>query len=407
MSNNDVLDAIVIGGGVAGLSCAWRLQRAGLSVKLFEAADQPGGHVRTIEDGGFRIEHGPHSLMASGDQVFAVAEEVGLTDQLTGTRPESGARFIARNGRLHAMPTSLWSFLTTRLLSFGAKLMLATEPLRLKRGRPDDSAATFFKRRFGAEAARVLAGAFISGVYAGDPEKLSARAAFALFWGFEQSHGSMILGALPYYRRRAAERKAAGLPARKGLYSFRGGLGRYPEAVAERLGESYLGGCPVTGIEREMSAWRVDTVQGCRHARSVVLAVPPREASELLAGQDQAMAQQLAGIPLAPVAVVHMGFHQRQEAIPEGFGFLVPRDEGVRSLGVLFPSRLFTDRTPQGGDLLAGFVGGVRWRSDGRRWYCLVHRVADGHVFLGGLPAARQNSQPPGHVSQRMDTTPD
>jgi oxygen-dependent protoporphyrinogen oxidase len=353
-------DVIVVGGGVAGLSCALRLQQAGLRVRLLEAGAIPGGNVATERVGEFLVELGPHSLMSSGDWVFQMAEELGLDEALEPTRPESGARFIARRGRIHAMPTGAWSFLTTPLLSFGAKLMLASEPLRIARGEPGDSAEEFFVRRFGAEAARVLAGAFISGVYAGDPAQLSAPAAFPLFWGFEQAKGSMILGSIPHYRQRAREREAAGITPRKGLWSFEGGLGRLPRRIAEALGEAYQGDTRVQGLGRDGEHWVLRTAAGEQRARAVVLAVPPPDAAGILADEDAPMAEELAGIPMAPVAVVHLGYLERQGAIPEGFGFLVPLGEGVRTLGVLFPSRLFDGRAPAGGDLLAGFVGGMK-----------------------------------------------
>ncbi len=360
MNGREPLDVIVVGGGVAGLSCGLRALQAGATVRVLEAGAEPGGNVRTqaVED--FLVELGPHSLMSSGDWVFQLAEELGLEDELTPTRPESGARFIARNGRLHAMPTGAWSFLTTPLLSLGAKLALATEPLRLRRGQESDSAATFFERRFGVEAARVLAGAFISGVYAGDPERLSAPAAFPLFWGFEKRSGSMILGSIPHYRRRASERRAAGITPRRGLWSFHGGLGRLPQALASALGDAYVGGHRVQAVSRRDGLWVVRGEQGSLLARALVLAVPPPDAAQLLPEGDAELAAELAAIPMAPVAVVHLGFRERQVAIPEGFGFLVPRGEGIRSLGVLFPSRLFEDRAPDGGDLLAGFVGGMK-----------------------------------------------
>ncbi len=358
--SEELLDVIVVGGGVAGLSCALRLQQAGLDLRLLEAGERPGGNVATERIGEFLVELGPHSLMSSGDWVFQLAEELGLEDALTPTRSESGARFIARDGRIHAMPTGAWSFLTTPLLSLGSKLMLATEPIRISRGEPTDSAEDFFVRRFGAEAARVLAGAFISGVYAGDPAKLSAPAAFPLFWGFEQAAGSMILGSVPYYKRRAREREAAGITPRSGLFSFDGGLGVFPRAEAEALGEAYLGGTAVHAAQRDAGAWVVHSDVGVLRARAIVLAVPPPDAARIVGDADPALSSELAAIPMAPVAVVHLGFRERQEAIPEGFGFLVPRGEGVRTLGVLFPSRLFEGRAPEGGDLLAGFVGGMK-----------------------------------------------
>jgi protoporphyrinogen/coproporphyrinogen III oxidase len=94
-------------------------------------------------------------------------------------------------------------------------------------------------------------------------------------------------------------------------------------------------------------------------APQLVIATPPREAARLLAGLDAVAAETVAATPMGPVAVTHLGFAKRVAAIPDGFGFLAPRGEGVRSLGILFASRLFGDRAPDGGDLLTAFAGGV------------------------------------------------
>ncbi|MBI4862884.1 MAG: protoporphyrinogen oxidase [Candidatus Riflebacteria bacterium] len=355
-------DTIVVGGGIAGLACAWRLHSRGVAVLVLEAQDRAGGNVRTETVDGFRMERGPHTFMASADDIFCLAEEVGVAGDAVPTRPTAEDRFIARGGELHAIPTGPWSFVTSRLLSLRAKLTLCTEPLRTGRGEPTDTAAQFFARRFGPEAARVLAGAFISGVYAGDPEKLSAPAAFPLFWGFEQESGSMVRGAMKYYRRRKVERLKAfgpGAVARKGLYSFRNGLGQLSAAVAARLGDRCRTGSPVRALGRESGGFAVCIDGATLNAPRVVVAVPPDEASRLLSPVDAALGELVSAIPMAPVAVAHLGFAARADRVPDGFGFLAPRGEGVRTLGVLFPSRLFEGRAPGGGDLLAGFVGGV------------------------------------------------
>jgi protoporphyrinogen/coproporphyrinogen III oxidase len=362
MLQADVCDVVVVGAGVAGLTAAVRLVGAGLDTVVLEAGQTPGGNVQTEEVQGFLLERGPHTFMASADAIFEIGEQVGASDALTGTRPEAEARFIARNGRIHAMPTGAWSFLSTSLLSWRSRFELATEPFRIERGQPDDTAATFFARRFGPEAARVLAGAFVSGVYAGDPERLSAPAAFPLFWGFEQECGSMIRGAMRHGRRRKAERKARGEsgPARKGLYSYSGGLGTFSKAAAAHLGDRVKLASPALSLERGPGGtWVVGTSHGAVAGRALVLAVPPGDAGALARGIDPELGDLVAGIPMAPVAVVQIGFRSRAAEIPEGFGFLVPRGEGIRTLGVLFPSRLFDGRAPEGGDLLAGFVGGV------------------------------------------------
>ena len=204
------IDAIIAGGGIAGLACAWRLHAAGKGVLVLEVDARAGGHVRTQRVDGYRLESGPHTFMGSADAVFALAAEVGLAGEIIPTMPAARTRYIARHGAIHAIPTGPVSFLTSKLLSFKGKLALAGEPLRTRRGDPTDTAQQFFERRFGPEAARVLAGAFISGVYAGDPARLSAPAAFPLFWRFEQESGGMIRGMVGHLKRRRAEREARG-----------------------------------------------------------------------------------------------------------------------------------------------------------------------------------------------------
>jgi oxygen-dependent protoporphyrinogen oxidase len=241
------------------------------------------------------------------------------------------------------------------LLSVRGKLRLLAEPLITRRGQIDDSAATFFTRRFGAEAARLLAGAFIGGVYAGDPARLSAAAAFPLFWEFEQQHGGLIRGAL--VRRWRQPRPLRSVRPAGALFSFKDGLGQLPTAFAAQLGAGYRGAAAVEAIERSANGWRAVTTLGTASASALVLAVPPDVAARLLAPLDPLLAELLAGVVMAPVAVVHLGFAKRLERLPEAFGFLAPRGEQVAALGVLFPSRIFEGRSS--GDLLAAYHGGM------------------------------------------------
>lgn len=352
-------DVVVVGGGVSGLTCAVTLLREGLDVVVLEADTVAGGNVRTLALDGYRVERGPHTFMGSADHVFDLAEAAGLSDQIVPTDPRANDRFIVRGGRMHAAPTGPLSFLSTRLLSLEAKLTLATEPFRPARQHPDDTAAVFFTRRFGREAGRVLAGAFINGVYAGDPTTLSARAAFPLFWGFERDHGSMIRGTFHHQRARAKARAATGKPRRRGLFSFAGGLGRLTEALAARLGERCLTGREVLAVWRENGTFTVRAADGVLAARRVVVATPPEQAARLLRDVLPEAGALVAATPMAPVAVVHLGFSKLCPGVPDGFGFLAPRGEGVRCLGILFASRLFNDRAPVGGDLLTAFLGGV------------------------------------------------
>jgi oxygen-dependent protoporphyrinogen oxidase len=356
-------EILVLGGGITGLACAWRLQQAGLDVHLLEARSELGGNLRTISENGFVMERGPHSFMASATDLFDLADEVGALGSLVPTRKEARDRFIVRSGRLHKAPLGPWSFLSTRLLSLGSKIRLASEPFRTRRrGHNEDTAADFFERRFGPEAARIIAGAFICGVYAGDPDKLSARAAFPLFWGFEQESGSMIRGAMHLGKKRKAERRAKNLPAknpRQGLYTFKQGLGHLSHCVARRLGSRCTTNAPADRVSLSQAGFVVHSKQREYRCRRLVVATPPGPAAALLKNMDADTSRLLASIPMAKVVQVHLGFSQRLPEVPEGFGFLAPPDQGVRSLGVLFCSRLAQGRAPQDGDLLCAFLGGM------------------------------------------------
>lgn len=352
-------DALVVGGGVAGLTAAFELARRGRDVLLLEAEAEAGGNVRTAARDGYLLERGPHSFLGSADRLFDLAGSLGILDRLAPARPAAANRFIVRDGVPRKAPSGLLSFLGTDLLGPRAKLRLVAEPLITRRGSPDDTAATFFARRFGAEAASILAGAFVNGVYAGDPDRLEAASAFPLFWSFEQEHGGMIRGALAHARRRRRERR--GLASRRGLYSFAGGLGVLTRALREALGPRCRTGARVTAVAppRDGRGYAASAAREVHDARALVLAAPPAEAGALLAAIDGKLGEAIAGVAMAPVATVQLAYAARLPSVPEAFGALAPRGHGTRALGVLFPSRIFGDRTPPGGDLVDIFLGGV------------------------------------------------
>jgi oxygen-dependent protoporphyrinogen oxidase len=351
----------VIGGGIAGLTAAFELRRAGREVLLFEAAAEPGGNVRTAARDGFLLERGPHSFLGSADRLFELAASLGLEDRLAPARAAAARRYIVRDGVPRLVPGGPLSFLTTDLLGPRAKLRLAAEPLFTRRGSPDDTAATFFARRFGADAARILAGAFVNGVYAGDPERLSAPAAFPLFWRFEQERGGLVRGGLAHARERRRLHKRAGTKPRRGLFSFEGGLGTLTRALAARLGPGCRTGARVTALAPAGAAggWVASVAGEAIAARAAVVATPPGAAGELARGFDAELAELLCGVRMAPVATVQLGYRRRLAGVPEAFGALAPAGHGVRALGVLFPSRIFGDRAPADGDLLEVLFGGV------------------------------------------------
>src|SRR5271167_3156111 len=233
MNTSPNASAVVIGGGISGLACAYRLRQLGVDATLLEASDRLGGLVGTVERNGFLFESGPQSFLDT-PVLIGLIRELGIEGELL--KADSHApRYILRHGRLHKVPMSPQAMLTSSLLGAGSRWRIFSEPLR--RTRPpggDESIADFVRRKFGHEILEYLVAPFVSGVYAGDPEKLSLRAAFPSLEEWERKYGSILRGAIK-------SRSAKGPAEEKGpppLCSFRKGLGALTQALAQELSAS-------------------------------------------------------------------------------------------------------------------------------------------------------------------------
>lgn len=348
---------IVIGGGISGLACAWTLKRAGVKVSVIEAFERVGGDLRTEKAEGYTLETGPHSWIPSADAVWSLIAEAGMEDAVQKASTLGDVRFVWRDGRLNPLPMSAASFIGSRILTIGGKLRLMIEPFIRGGASEEDTAEDFFRRRLGAEAVRWLIGPFVSGVYAGDPKELGARDAFPKMWSWERDAGSMIIGARRYMKEKA---KRPGYVKRRGLFTFKGGLCNLPDSLAADLGASVFTGEAARSLEKNADGWTVETESGKHEAGRIVLAVPPNTAAGLLGPVSQDAGDILAMMKMAPVAVLHLGIEDADAGfIPDAFGFLVPRGQGIRTLGVVFISKLYPDRAPEGRQLLTCFIGGV------------------------------------------------
>ena len=165
----------VIGAGIAGLACAWRLQRAGHAVDVFEREPAPGGRMRSERRGEFVVDRGAQFIASGYRNLHALARELGLEEKVHPVARSSNA--MLRGGEL--LPGDWGSpgaFLGSRLLSARAKLRLARLPLELWRHRkvldplrPERAAeldredlATWARRTVGEENLEYLLGPALS-----------------------------------------------------------------------------------------------------------------------------------------------------------------------------------------------------------------------------------------------------
>jgi oxygen-dependent protoporphyrinogen oxidase len=350
--------AIVIGGGISGLACAYHLQQAGIPVRVLDAGTRPGGVISTVEKNGFRFELGPQSFLSS-EPLLKLIDALGLKNELLHADSRA-PRYILFRGQLVPAPAPP-HLLTTRLLGARTKWRIFTEMFHhTNPPSTDESIAAFVRRKFGDELLDRIVAPFVSGIYAGDPEKLSLRASFPKLHEFETKYGSVLRGAMK-------SRPAKGA-LRSGLCSFRDGMETLPRALCARLGDALLSEASVTAVRHGKangnSSFEVDpTRNGHREtllASALIMAAPVNAASEILKGVSEQFASPFARIEYAPIAIVAAGYRRDQvRHAGNGFGFLVPRSEGKRVLGTVWNSSLFPGRAPENMACFTSFAGGA------------------------------------------------
>ena len=410
-------DVVVIGAGISGLVCAYRLKALGVDVALLEKPSRVGGVIQTRRVGGFLIERGPNSSQGT-EELVALVEELGISDDLVEGDPKAPA-YVYFNGRLHAVPSGVGAFIRTKLLSFAGKLRIFKEPfVPARRSQAEESVASFARRRIGHQAAELLVAPFVSGIYAGDAEQLSVQAAFPKLANLETGYGGLIRGTLAKAREARRARKSASAvldkaaPKRRRLCSFKGGMAFLPNTIASRLGEDLITECgelriadcgseelrigdfglrieesssgqisknpqspipnpqskenPQSEIGNRKSArFSVDfDRKGDHHqltCNQLVIATPANVASSLVATISAQLSGLLKEIEYPPLAIVSLAYDESAIATPlDGFGFLVPPSEGMNVLGCVWNSSLFKDRAPEGKALVSVFIGGAR-----------------------------------------------
>jgi protoporphyrinogen/coproporphyrinogen III oxidase len=356
----------IIGGGITGLTAAFRLQQKNIPVTLYEASDRVGGVIQSARCDGYLAEFGPNTLLETSPKVAALIDDLGLKDRRLYSNPTAKNRYVVRGKRLIKMPESPLGFIATPLFSPVAKLRLLLEPFiqRSDKSR-EESVAGFVQRRLGREFLDRAVDALVGGVYAGDPQKLSVSQAFPKLYALEQEYGSLIKGQVFGARKRKRSGKVAKPHARK--FSFDEGLQVLPEALCAKLKGEVRMCCPVTGLTQSDKAawnvrWRSHGNEGQTPHSAVLYTGTAFGLSKIeIQARVPVNVSSFADIHYPPVASVVLGFRREDVAHPlDGFGMLIPRLEGLRILGSIFSSSLFPKRAPAGHVTLTSYVGGTR-----------------------------------------------
>jgi protoporphyrinogen/coproporphyrinogen III oxidase len=360
-----MIDVIVIGGGISGLTAAYDLARAGRRVRLVEQRTRLGGLVWTEHVDGITIEAGPDALLMQKPSAAALCDELGLS--LVPTQPPRIA-FVLRHGRLIAIPPAsvlgvpiAWrSIIAAEMLSPAGRARLARDliyPASPSSRDDDQSVGAFIRRRFGDEAVRYLAQPLLGGIHAGDVDRLSLRALFPALADADTEPGSVI-------RTLAARRKAADPDG--AFKSIATGLGDLIAALVRHLPSDAIvagtGAARLDAPDATSSLFTVHLSSGeALQAPAIVLALPAYAIAELVLPFDRALADLCLGISYASSASITLAYRRTAMNRPFlGQGFVVPRGEReTRLLAVSFVTSKWVGRAPDDVIMLRAFAGGT------------------------------------------------
>ncbi len=356
---------VIVGGGITGLSAAFSLQnqiddkQLPIKVTLIEAESRLGGKIQTEYHNDFVIERGPDSYLGRKKAMTNLIEKLGIDHDLVNNH--AGQAFILHGTKLYPMPegavmgvpTEISPFLSSGLFSLKGKARAGLDLVLPKtQFQGDQSVGGFFKRRLGDEVVDNLIEPLLSGVYAGNIDKISLESTFPQFQDIESRYRSLILGMKQTKaKKRDKSSKGAFLTLKKGLSSL-------VEALEDSLNGKieWKMETAVEQLRRSNSRYTLQLSDGTSvEADEVIVTVPGRKAAAFF---DQEIKGLIGEVPATSVATIAMAFPE--PAIPQsinGTGFVVSKKSPFTITACTWTNQKWPHTTPEGHVLLRCYVG--------------------------------------------------
>ncbi len=350
---------VIVGGGISGLSAAYYLSKHSIPATIIEQRPRLGGVIETERIQGCVLEAGPDSFLSQKPWALALIKELDLAGEVIGSNDHLRVTYVWKRGRLVALPdglmlmipTKILPMATTGLVGWGTKVRMGLEWFRKPAAYDaDQSVADFVADHYGQETVDYLAEPLLSGVYGGDPNKLSVASVLPRFVELARKYGSLTKGVL--HERRKAAQHAKGHPL---FQTMKGGLEELVEALTNRAKPEVVHGT-AEAVER---GYRVRVNGEWLEAGHVVLACPAYQAAALVRGLASELASLLEAGPYSNSITISLGYERAGFRHPlNGFGFLVPKRERRLLVACTWVGTKFSHRVPADKAVLRCFVGG-------------------------------------------------
>ncbi len=352
----------IIGAGISGLSLGYSIlqKRQDIELRIFEAEVRPGGKIWTEKTGSYLCEASVNGFLNNKPETLELADRLSLNTLRSSDNARK--RYILSKNMLQLIPDNPKAFFTSDFLSITGRMRVLGEYFMPKGKEDDESLESFALRRVGREFYEKLLDPMASGIYAGDPSKMSIRSCFGKVFDIEKKYGSLIKGfiAMGKQAKKSGKKVAAG-PLGV-LHSFSDGMYSLIESLKSQLGDKIISGKGVVAVQKKSDTYEICFNDNTTYETNVLIfATPAYNTSEAIRDMDAIISEILKTIPYPPVAVVALGLEKNKiKANTDVFGFLIPAKEKRKILGTLFDSSIFPSRAPHGKILLRTFVGGAR-----------------------------------------------
>lgn len=348
---------VIVGGGISGLSAAYELSKQGIPHLLIEKRLRLGGVIETRSWDGCVLEAGPDSFLSQKPEALQLIRELGMESEVIGSNDRERVTYIQRHGQLVRLPEGTTMFVPTNplamlgspIVGWGTKIRMGLEFLRGPSKHPDRSVADFVTDHFGRETLDYLAEPLLSGVYGGDPQKLSMASVMPRFVEMERKSGSLA------WTLMSAQKGSSNGPL---FRTLRDGLG---SLIAKLAAYANVRHGQVEALQQiPDGGFRVRVDGDWVEAANVILACPAWAAADLLGTVDGVLARALELTPYTSSAIVTLIYKASEfNGMRAGTGFLVPKVERKKMMACTFMGTKFPYRVPEDKIALRCFFGSV------------------------------------------------
>ncbi len=345
----------IIGAGLTGLSIGHELKKLGINFTIFEQSDRVGGAIKTEKKNGFIFETGPSTGLMGSPELAELIEDLKCTVNIADKKAKF--RWIWMKKGWKTIPNGLISGINTPLFSFPDKLKLLTEPFRKPGNNPDETLANMVCRRMGKSFLNYAVDPFISGIYAGDPEKLITKYAFPKLYNLEQKYGSFIGGSIKKAKEPKTEYEKK---ATRDTFSFKNGLSDLTSKLESELSNNIILNAKNISVSQENNEYNLSYNNTKLIFSNIISTVGAQCLPKIFPFFPEKEMHNITNIEYSKVVQVSVGFSKWEGISLKAFGGLVPFIEKRNILGALFLSSFLDNRAPKDGALMSVFLGGIR-----------------------------------------------